>query len=88
MDELKVIGCSKLDDSYSLPFFFYGLLRAEEAAASTSVTELGEYQDIVFKDCNSVVGTNFSTFTAIGAFFFYDLRDGNKNRLALKNARL
>jgi len=88
VDELEAISCSKLHDAYSLPFLFYGLLRTKEAAASTSVTELWEYQDIIFKDCYSIVSANFGTFPAISAFFFYNLGDGNENRLRLMNSRL
>jgi hypothetical protein len=64
------------------------LLRTKEAAASTSMTELWENQDIIFKDCYSIISANFGTFPAIGAFFFHNLGDGKENRLRLINSRL
>jgi hypothetical protein len=88
MNEMDVIGFSKFDNPYSLAFLFYGLLWTKKTAAPAAVTEFGEYKDIIFKDGYGIVGTNFCTLTAIVAFFFDDLWDGEKNRFARVNAWL
>jgi hypothetical protein len=88
MNEMDVIDFSQFNGPYSLAFLFDGLFWAEKTAAPAAVTEFGEYKDIIFKDGYGIVGTNFCTLTAIVAFFFDDLWDGEKNRFARVNAWL
>ena len=51
------------------------------------MTELRKDENIIFKDCNGVIDTHFSTFAAICAFFFNDFRNREEDWLTLVNLR-
>jgi hypothetical protein len=49
------------------------------------MAKFGKDKDAIFQDCQGVIGTHFSTFSAKSALIFHYFWDRKRNLLALNN---